>query len=179
VTDARVIRSIPELDQAAVDAVRQWEFTPTLLNGVPTPVLMTVTVNFTLDGQAQTAPAQPVAPDATRPGSLAGGQPGREARCAPDPAESPEAEAARRQAAVAFVGEVNFRERLAAIEVQSKGYLPLSELRGLPQLPDGFDVQLTLQSATYSVSVVDTRDACGFGVFSNQRGVVYVGSPVR
>ena len=28
--------------------MRQWEFTPTLLNGVPVPVIMTVTVNFTL-----------------------------------------------------------------------------------------------------------------------------------
>ena len=48
VTDARVLRSIPLLDQAALDAVRQWEYTPTLLNGVPVPVIMTVTVNFTL-----------------------------------------------------------------------------------------------------------------------------------
>ncbi|HEU4893043.1 MAG TPA: M56 family metallopeptidase [Vicinamibacterales bacterium] len=45
---ARVLRSIPMLDDAAVDAVRQWEFTPTLLNGAPMPVMMTVTVNFTL-----------------------------------------------------------------------------------------------------------------------------------
>jgi protein TonB len=43
-----VLRSVPGLDQAAVDAVRQWEFTPTLLNGVPVAVIMTVTVNFTL-----------------------------------------------------------------------------------------------------------------------------------
>ena len=48
VVDARVLRSIPLLDQAAYDAVKQWEFEPTLLNGVPTPVVMTVTVNFVL-----------------------------------------------------------------------------------------------------------------------------------
>jgi TonB family protein len=48
VDDVRVLRSIPLLDQAALDAVEQWEFTPTLLNGTPVPVLMTVTVNFTL-----------------------------------------------------------------------------------------------------------------------------------
>ena len=47
VIDAKVMRSIPMLDQAALDAVRQWEYTPTLLNGVPVPILMTVTVNFT------------------------------------------------------------------------------------------------------------------------------------
>ena len=47
VSSARVLRSIPLLDQAALDAVRQWEFTPTLLNGVPVSVMMTVTINFT------------------------------------------------------------------------------------------------------------------------------------
>ena len=48
VKDAKVLRSIPLLDQAALDAVKQWQFTPTLLNGVPVPVIMTVTVQFTL-----------------------------------------------------------------------------------------------------------------------------------
>lgn len=48
VSDARVLRSIPQLDEAAVTAVRQWEFTPTMLNGAPVPVIMTVTVNFSL-----------------------------------------------------------------------------------------------------------------------------------
>ena len=36
----------PALAQAAVDAVRQWEFDPTLLNCVAIPVMMTVTVDF-------------------------------------------------------------------------------------------------------------------------------------
>lgn len=48
VRSARVLKSIPLLDQAALDAVKGWQFTPTLLNGVPVPVMMTVTVNFTL-----------------------------------------------------------------------------------------------------------------------------------
>ena len=48
VQEARVLRSIPLLDSAALDAVKQWEFTPTLLNGEPVPVIMTVTVQFTL-----------------------------------------------------------------------------------------------------------------------------------
>jgi protein TonB len=46
VREVRVLRSIPLLDAAAVDAVRQWRFTPTLLNGEPVPVVMTVTVGF-------------------------------------------------------------------------------------------------------------------------------------
>ncbi len=48
VTDVRVLRSIPMLDDAALAAVRQWVYEPTLLNGVPVPVLMTVTANFKL-----------------------------------------------------------------------------------------------------------------------------------
>jgi protein TonB len=49
VSDAKILRSIPLFDQAALEAVRQWEFTPTVLNGVPVPVIMTTTVTFTLD----------------------------------------------------------------------------------------------------------------------------------
>lgn len=48
VSDAQILRSQPMLDQAALEAVRQWEFTPTLLNGVPVSVIMTVTVSFNL-----------------------------------------------------------------------------------------------------------------------------------
>jgi protein TonB len=48
VTNLKVARSVALLDQAAIDAVRRWRYTPTLLNGVPIPVLMTVTVRFRL-----------------------------------------------------------------------------------------------------------------------------------
>jgi protein TonB len=48
VRDVRVLRSIQLLDDAAMEAVRQWRFTPTLLNGEPVPVVMTVTVAFKL-----------------------------------------------------------------------------------------------------------------------------------
>ena len=47
-TDLNVLRGIPLLDAAAIEAVKQWIYTPTLLNGVPVPVIMTVTVNFKL-----------------------------------------------------------------------------------------------------------------------------------
>jgi protein TonB len=43
-----VLRSIPMLDEAAVAAVKQWVYAPTLLNGVPVPVIMTITVRFSL-----------------------------------------------------------------------------------------------------------------------------------
>lgn len=48
VESVRVLRSIPLLDRAAVEAVQQWRYTPALLNGQAVPVVMTVTVNFML-----------------------------------------------------------------------------------------------------------------------------------
>lgn len=48
VENTRVLRSHPLLEDAAIQAVRAWEYTPTLLNGQPTPVIMTVTVRFDL-----------------------------------------------------------------------------------------------------------------------------------
>jgi protein TonB len=48
VDQVRVLRSVPLLNDAAIRAVKQWKYTPTELNGVPVPVLMTITVNFSL-----------------------------------------------------------------------------------------------------------------------------------
>jgi protein TonB len=48
VTGARVLRSVPLLDAAALAALKQWRYTPTLLNGIPVRVLMTVTFRFSL-----------------------------------------------------------------------------------------------------------------------------------
>jgi protein TonB len=52
VDDVRILRSIPLLDAAAVQAARQWIFTPTLLGGVPVSVTMTVSVRFNLTSGA-------------------------------------------------------------------------------------------------------------------------------
>ncbi len=48
VIDTKIVRSVPLLDQAALDAVQQWEYTPTLLNGEPVSLRVTATINFTL-----------------------------------------------------------------------------------------------------------------------------------
>jgi protein TonB len=48
VTQLRVLRSVPLLDQAALEAVRQWRYTPSTYGGRPVSVLMTITVRFTL-----------------------------------------------------------------------------------------------------------------------------------
>ena len=48
VQNVTVLRSVPLLDQAAIDAVRQWRYSPTRLNGVAIPIIMTVTVTFSI-----------------------------------------------------------------------------------------------------------------------------------
>ena len=50
VENLRVISGHPLLIQAALDAVKQWKYKPTLLNGEPVEVVTTVTVNFNLTG---------------------------------------------------------------------------------------------------------------------------------
>ena len=68
VVDVEVLRSVPELDEAAATAVRQWRYEPTLVDGVAVPVLMTVTVHFALMPESREgglppppAPGRPVA----------------------------------------------------------------------------------------------------------------------
>jgi protein TonB len=48
VEDVRVLRSIPLLDRAAIDAVRRWRYSPLLLNGRPERFVLTVTLSFSL-----------------------------------------------------------------------------------------------------------------------------------
>jgi protein TonB len=86
VTDVKVLRGIPLLDSAALDAVRQWTYSPTLLNGVPVPVIMTVTVNFRLGsdsgGGSSARESKPAAPAAPTPAPAA-------APAAPEPSPTP------------------------------------------------------------------------------------------
>ena len=48
IQEAKILRGVELLDKAALDAVMQWRYTPTLLNGEAVEVIMTVTVTFTL-----------------------------------------------------------------------------------------------------------------------------------
>jgi TonB family protein len=57
VTDARVLRGVPLLNDAALEAVKQWQYDVTLLNGTPVPVIMTVTVNFSIADRPNRADA--------------------------------------------------------------------------------------------------------------------------
>ena len=48
VGNIEVLRSVPELEEAAIAAVEQWRYEPTLIDGAPVSVVMTVTINFLL-----------------------------------------------------------------------------------------------------------------------------------
>ena len=60
VTATRLLRSVPGLDKAAIDAARQWRFTKTCLGGNVVPLIMTVTVEF------RPEPAAPATADPRR-----------------------------------------------------------------------------------------------------------------
>jgi len=54
VGDARVLKPLPYgLDQAALDAVRQWRFEPATIDGKPVPVTFNITINFKLDSETK------------------------------------------------------------------------------------------------------------------------------
>jgi TonB family protein len=48
VTDVKVLRPIPELNDAAIDAVKQWRYAPAKVDGVAVPIRMAVSVDFTI-----------------------------------------------------------------------------------------------------------------------------------
>ena len=46
VTDARILRGIPLLNEAALDCVRQWRYEPVLLDARPLPMHIMAPVSF-------------------------------------------------------------------------------------------------------------------------------------
>ncbi|MFN7976735.1 MAG: TonB family protein [Vicinamibacterales bacterium] len=99
VRESRVVRSVPGLDQAALEAVRQWRYAPPIVNGTPTPVLLTVTVVFRLPEATPPAPTPgatatrnesertpvPPAPTDTRPATPAEEPPAADPKPEPAP----------------------------------------------------------------------------------------------
>jgi TonB family protein len=105
VSSARVLRSVPALDQAALEAVRQWEYAPTIVDGVATSVTATVIVNFEL--------SRP--PDDGAPGAAATGQ---------ATSQSPGAVASSGPNAEAWHGVVD-----QALQLKAEGKLPEAAAR--------------------------------------------------
>ena len=53
VESVRVLRSMPLFDRAALDAVRQWQYSPLLLNSKPERFVLTVVLSFRLSDRAE------------------------------------------------------------------------------------------------------------------------------
>jgi TonB family protein len=70
VADLRIVRSVQDFDQAALDAVSRWVYTPSVANGVPTEVVMVVTVNF---ATSRSSPAQGTAAPVPSPNGFGSG----------------------------------------------------------------------------------------------------------
>jgi hypothetical protein len=59
VYDVKTMAGHPLLNDAAIAAVKEWKYSPTLINSKALPVIATVTVVFNLKPQAEEAPAVP------------------------------------------------------------------------------------------------------------------------
>jgi hypothetical protein len=94
-----------------------------------------------------------------------------------DPHAPPSAEqTARRRAAIGVARQINTAE--ARQWPATKTYAPLAELTDI-SIPAGFEVQVSTDGASYTFSVKDKQDECGFALFSDQAGLIYTASPLR
>ena len=82
----------------------------------------------------------------------------------------------RRRAALGLTRLINGLQ--AANLHGTPAYQPLAQLP-VPGIPAGFAVQLVTDGKTYSFSVKDTLDACRFGFFSDQDGLIFAGEVIR
>lgn len=89
------------------------------------------------------------------------------------------ADAARRQNAIRVMRAINTAQAQAFATNQA--YRNFRELTasGLPPRPAGFLTQLTVEGSTYALLLRDTADPCRYTLFSDQEGLIYVGSPLQ
>ena len=82
---------------------------------------------------------------------------------------------ARRDDAVQYLIAIN----TAQARSQSEGgrFVALGDIQGLPSTPVGFIPKLLYDQWSYIVSLKDYFDACGFALFSDERGVIYQSHP--
>jgi hypothetical protein len=82
----------------------------------------------------------------------------------------------RRRAALGLTRLINGLE--AANFNGTPAFKPMAQLP-IDAIPAGFAVQLVTDGTTYSFSVKDTLDACRFGYFSDQDGMIFAGEVIR
>jgi hypothetical protein len=88
-------------------------------------------------------------------------------------------ERARRQRAIQFAQLVNRAEMLFGGPAGRARYRPFEELATVPEVPDGFRLQFHTDGTTYSFSLKDERDPCGYSIFSDQESLIYEAMPRR
>ena len=89
----------------------------------------------------------------------------------------------RREKALELAADINQAQGIARrFGTRGQGdYKPFDQLTNLSSVPEGFRVQLHTDGMTYSFSIKDTRDPCGYAIFSDQSLDIYeaVPSPMR
>jgi hypothetical protein len=99
-------------------------------------------------------------------------------QCLHDQLET-QANRARREKALELAEDINRAQGVARrFGTRGQGdYKPFDQLTNLPDVPEGFRVQLHTDGTTYSFSIKDTRDPCGYAVFSDQSLDIYEAVP--
>jgi hypothetical protein len=87
------------------------------------------------------------------------------------------ADAARRAAAVRVARSVNTAQVRAL--ATTKTFAPVANLTGVAAMPTGFAMRFSTDGQGYAFAIKDTLDPCGFTLFSDQDGVIYVGAPMQ
>ena len=85
------------------------------------------------------------------------------------------AQRARRDDAVQYLIAINTAQ--ARSQSESGRFVALGDLQALPSTPVGFIPKLLNDHWSYIVSLKDYFDACGFALFSDERGVIYESHP--
>jgi len=106
------------------------------------------------------------------------GAPGQPPVCLHAAGETP-ADAARRQDAIRVMRAITTAQTQAF--AANGAYRNFRELTasGLPPRPAGFQTQLTVEGSTYALLLRDTVDPCRYTLFSDQDGLIYLGSPLQ
>jgi hypothetical protein len=89
----------------------------------------------------------------------------------------------RREQAVRVARQINRAEGSASYRGSlPRKYLPLADPRvsyfPMSPTPEGFKLQFYTDGDTYTFSLKDTRDRCGFAIFSDQDGRIYEALPM-
>jgi hypothetical protein len=101
-------------------------------------------------------------------------------RCLHGPNE-PRNQQLRREQAIKVAQQINRVEYGGAVLTPParREFLPLDQLRGVPAAPAGFHLQFHTDGATYTFSLKDTLDACGYAIYSDQDQGIYGGTPLN